>query len=241
MKIALLFAMQAEAEPLIESLDLVRTTVFFDSRLPFRAYLGQCGQLELLLVTSGVDSRFDVDNVATVPAAVMAFATIDRFSPHLLLNCGTAGGLGAAGCRVGEVYLSTDRFYFHHRRIPLPGFAEYGHGGYPAADTSAMATDLQLPMAIISTGDSLDLAEEDLSLIQNHHATIKDMEAAAIAWVCMQYQLPMFAIKSITDLIDDPTPTGPEFLKNLAIATKNLRDRTMQVLDYMQAKGLSSS
>lgn len=231
--------MQAEAEPLIDALGLKSKKSFFDAHLPFRTYRGQRGRLELLLVTSGVDRRYQVDNVATVPAAVMAASTASAWPPALMLNCGTAGGLGSAGCKIGEVYLSEGNFYFHHRRIPIPGFDVYGHGGFPAADVAAMASELHLPRGIVSTGDSLDLSDDNLHLIQQHRAIIKDMEAAAIAWVCFQYNLPLIALKSITDLIDDPTPTGPEFLKNLELSVTNLQRITAAVLDYLEKNGFT--
>jgi 5'-methylthioadenosine nucleosidase len=233
-KIAIVMAMQAEADPLIENLRFCHRPDLVPPGLPFRFYTTVYGQQDLLLVTSGKDPRFQVDNVATVPAALMAYQAIERCAPSLLINCGTAGGIKAAGAMIGDVYLSKDKICFHHRRIPIPGFWEYGVGSYPVIDSAAIAAALGLKRGIISTGDSLDLCGEDLSLIEQHGAIVKDMEAAAIAWVCYTCKVPMLAVKSITDLIDKAAPTADQFLDNLALASSNLQRQTVAILDFLQ-------
>ena len=239
--IAIIMAMRGEAAPFLESLDLHREEQLFRAGVPFEVYQGNLKTIRLSLVLSGIDHDNQVDNVATVPAALMTYLAIEKFAPDLVLNAGTAGGLAGAGCAIGEVYLGSGRFCFHDRRIPLPGFDRYGMGLYPAGDISGIARDLKLKTGTISTGNSLDLLAEDLQIIRENEAIIKDMEAAAIAWVCRILSVPMLAVKAITDLIDEETPTETQFMANFTLACGNLHNRTVDILRYLQEKGHTST
>jgi nucleoside phosphorylase len=231
--ISVLMAMKGEAQPLIDRLRLDKDEPAFANGLPFERFIGHFERLQLSLVTSGTDKRYHVDNVATVPAALMAYLAIEKNGPDLIINAGTAGGVAAKGCRIGDVYLSSGDFVFHDRRIPLPGFTEYGRGCYPSFETTSMARDLKLKRGIVSTGNSLDILETDRRIMEESGAIIKDMEAAAIAWVCHSLNIPVMAIKAITDLLDDPTPTPAQFVRNLELASANLQTKTTAVLSYL--------
>ena len=220
--IALLMAMQSEAQPVIEALSLMPQNHPFHTDIPFKLYQGPSENDRIDLLVSGTDPHHKVDNVATVPAALMAYLAITHLSPAIIVNAGTAGGIAAKGSKIGDVYLSSGHFCFHDRRIPIPGFQDYGRGRYPAFKTDEIASSLGLKTGAISTGNSLDMLAEDFQEIKNSGAIIKDMEAAAIAWVCQTLDVPLIAMKAITDLIDDPAPTEEQFLKNLAIATTRL-------------------
>jgi 5'-methylthioadenosine/S-adenosylhomocysteine nucleosidase len=232
--ISILMAMKSEAEYLIQSLQLRKQNQSFRSGVPFEVYLGNLETVQLSLLVSGTDPDYHVDNVATVPAALMAYLAIEKFGPDLVLNAGTAGGIAGRGCEIGDVYLSSGKFCFHDRRIPLPGFDQYGMGLYSSCDTSAIANDLKLKTGTVSTGNSLDLLDKDMQIIEANQAIIKDMEAAAIAWVCQTLAVPLIAIKAITDLIDEDTPTETQFMKNFHQASTNLHIKTIEVLKYLQ-------
>lgn len=232
--ITILTAMQGEAEPLLKKLSLTEESRSLKEGLPFRLYKGTFGSSAITLLTSGTDTVHQVDNVATVPAALMTYLAIDHFNPDIIINSGTAGGIGKKGCAIGDVYLSAGTFNFHDRRIPIPGFEEYGLGSYPCYDTSTMAKALNLKTGAVSTGNSLDLLDRDMEIITSNEAIIKDMEAAAIAWVCRLFSVPMFAVKAITDLIDEQTPTEEQFLKNLQESTLKLTSTQLEILRYLE-------
>lgn len=236
-KISIIMAMKSEAESLIQRLKLSRENQPFRPGIPFEVYRGNLEKVQLSLLISGTDPDYLVDNVATVPAALMTYLAVEKFEPDMLLNAGTAGGIAGQGCEIGDVYLSSGKFCFHDRRIPLPGFDQYGMGLYPTYDTSAIAKDLQLKTGTVSTGNSLDLLDKDMQIIRANQAIIKDMEAAAIAWVCQTLSVPMIAIKAITDLIDEDTPTETQFMKNLHQAATNLQVKTIEVIKHLQHHG----
>lgn len=233
-RIVIIMAMKSEAEALLYDLHLCKQIRVFRSGIPFEVYQGDLATAQLTLVVSGTDPDFHVDNVATVPATLMTYLAIEKFTPDLVLNAGTAGGIANRGCEIGDVYLGSGIFSFHDRRIPLPGFDQYGMGRYSCYDTSALAADLKLKTGSISTGNSLDLQGKDLQIIYENQAIIKDMEAAAVAWVCRTLSMPMIAIKAITDLIDQGAPTETQFMQNFQLAVTNLHKKTIEVLLYLQ-------
>ena len=46
-------------------------------------------------------------------------------------------------------------------------------------------------MGTVSTGDSLDSQPSDLDFMNSVTAVAKDMEAAAVAWVCALKEVPL--------------------------------------------------
>lgn len=230
--IAILMAMKAEAKQIIEKLNLVSIEGGFDSRLPFEIYKGTVEKAEINLVINGKDKTFGVDNVGTQPATLATYITIDRFNPDLLINAGTAGGFQEKGASIGTVYIINECFSFHDRRIPVPGFQEYGVGNYPGASVDGISAKLNLVPGMVSTGNSLDIMDRDLEIIEQNNADVKDMEAAAIAWVAALYEKPFIALKSVTDLIDMNSPTEEQFVNNLDIATGNLSKAVVDVIHY---------
>ena len=238
-QIAIIMAMKSEAEPLVQSLQLEKIHQVFRPGIPFEVYQGNLESAQLSLLVSGKDPDYQVDNVATIPAALMTYLAIEKFTPNLVLNVGTAGGIAGKGCRIGDVYLGSGKFCFHDRRIPLPGFDQYGMGLYPCYEASAIASFLKMKTGTISTGNSLDMHDKDLLAINENQAIIKDMEAAAIAWVCRTLLVPMIAVKAITDLIDEGAPTEEQFMQNFQLASANLQFKTIEILKYLQKYNLA--
>lgn len=238
-KVVVIVVMEQEAQPIVEKFSLRKIKSAFAAAIPVKAYKGKIDQLRIFLIVNGKDKRYGVDNVATQPATITTLLAIEKFKPDLIINAGTAGGLGANGAQIGDVYVSSKSFKFHDRRIPIPGYAEYGIGSYPAWDASKMAKNLGLKTGIVSTGNSLDMTKMDEKIIKSNNATIKDMEAAAIAWVAQLFDVPVMSLKSVTDLVDSNKPTQEEFLKNLSLATKNLQLKLAEVLKYCSGKSVN--
>jgi len=193
------------------------------------------------LVTSGRDERFGVDAIGTQPAVLAAHLGIERFGPDLVMSAGTAGGFGARGARIGDVYVSDGRVVYHDRRIAIDGFDAYGIGSYPCVDASEMATALGLKRAVISTGNAIDLPACDLAMMERTGASVKEMEAAAVAWVCGLHGVPFMAVKAITDLLDGEHATEEAFVANLRAASARLTEAMARVLEWLQENGLKST
>ena len=68
--VVIAIAMEAEASPFVNHLNLQPDTTFFPPQTPFHAFTGKHGNCNLTVVTNGKDTVHDtgVDNVGTVPA-----------------------------------------------------------------------------------------------------------------------------------------------------------------------------
>lgn len=228
--ISLQYAMHAEAMPMIQVLKAQPITSL-KSVFPFEFYYAE--EFNLLIACTGKDSRFGVDAIGTIPAALLANAVFSNFQPRLHLNAGTAGGFEQYGAQIGEVYLGSPVVCFHSRNIELPGFLEMGLGHFKTFIPKSL-TKLNLPLGIVSTGDSLNFTDEDQTIMKKTGATIKEMEAASIAWVCEKYGVPFLPIKAITDFVDHHETSADQFFKNLELATQNLTKKMCEILKLLK-------
>lgn len=71
-----------------------------------------------------------------------------------------------------------------------------------------------------------------------HKAVVKEMEAAAIAWVAQLFKKPMFCVKAVTDIVDGDKATQEEFLANLHSAAAALQQVLPKVLEFVSGKTL---
>jgi 5'-methylthioadenosine nucleosidase len=157
---------------------------------------------------------------------------IEHVAPTLVISAGTAGGFEARGGAIGSVYLA-DRVLFHDRRIAIPGWDAYGDGDYPVLDVSALARRLGFGLGTVSTGNALDAPPVDVDRMHASKAVAKEMEAAAVAWMCERMGIAFTALKVITDLVDHPEPAADQFARNLATATTRLADAAASLVAAM--------
>ncbi len=232
--LCLLVAMQEEASPLVERLGLTEIVAPFAKGIPMRAWSAAEVEGRITLVSFGADPRFEgVSNIGTQPAVLAAHLAIERFAPDLMINAGTAGGFSSRGAEVGQVFLSADRFGYHDRIVPLPGYDESARGNYRGLDVSRIAADLNLKIGRISTGDSLRTLQTDAEEWERTEPALKEMEAAAIAWIAWTRRVPFFAIKAVADLVDTgDTPTEVQFTENLGAAVAALTEVVPRVITY---------
>jgi nucleoside phosphorylase len=217
-------AMEAEAGPVRRALGLDGPGEQLHPAFPARVWRGgNVGGRLVSVAVNGIDPRFDVESIATQPAVTTTLHAIEHVAPTLVISAGTAGGFEARGGAIGSVYLA-DRVVFHDRRIAIPGWDAYGDGDYPVLDLSALAQQLGFGLGTVSTGNALDAPPVDVDRMHASKAVAKEMEAAAVAWVCERMGVAFAALKVITDLVDHPEPAADQFTRNLAIATTHLAD-----------------
>ena len=88
-------------------------------------------------------------------------------------------------------------------------------------------------MGKVTTGSSLDMQPCDLQIIQENGGELKDMEGAAVAFVCSLLNTPILFVKSVTDLCDSGAETFEEFSRNLAKASQALKETNIKVIDHL--------
>ena len=233
MRICLIFAMRAEAQPIIDYYGLEEQKDFF-SPLPTKAYPLPLpnGKGEIYVVLNGVDH--DRDLIGCEAAAVTTQVAIQRLQPDLVITCGTCGGWQRYGARVGQTYIA-DGVMFHDRRVP--GDNEWdtqGLGNYPVWEGSwQLAEKLHLPMGKVTTGSSFDLTAEEDAFIDQNGGRLKEMEGAAVAFVCSLYHVPVMLIKAVTNLRDKCDDQINDFQKNMKQATASLLNACHGVLSEL--------
>lgn len=230
--IGIVFAMTTEAKPFLDTIEAKAEPI--DESVPTRWHRGTVAGRDVVVSINGHDGTHGVELIGTQPATLATYLTVSRYRPDVIISAGTAGGWEAHGTTVGQVLLSGDRFWFHDRRIAIPAFEHYGPGGYPGADTRALAVALGYERGEVTTGNSLDETDECRRLMAANRARAKDMEAAAVAWVAAECGVPMFAVKAITDLVDHTADTPSQFRENFDTATVALTEALVRVIEHWQ-------
>ena len=235
--ICLVMAMQGEAQPLIDKLQFEHLGDVYPN-LPPQLYQTAYEELTLSLVLLGQDKRFSVDWVGTEPATLATQLAIDKLSPDLVISTGTAGGFASKGSDIGSIVASHGDFLFHDHDIPLPDFKESGEGRYPSLGVTAMATLLGFQSGRVSSGSSLRKTDYEVAMIDQSNAYAKDMESTAVAGICMLHNIPCFALRSITNLVDLYNESESEFIKNFDTAVESLTDALERVIEYINQDNL---
>jgi len=239
--VLVLIAMDAEAAPFLQRLQLKEAPLAGPAWLPCKAYTGDYNDMRITVVTNGkwrAGQADAVDNVGTTPAALAAFAAISSLQPTLVINAGTAGGFKSKGACIGDTFVTTMHRH-HDRRITIPGWDDYARGHHEAHSCEKLRSVLGFKGGVVTTGNSLDATETDRIIMSSNDASVKDMEAAAIAWVAEMAAVPFFALKCVTDIVDGDQPTHEEFLQNLGTAAASLQVSLISVVDYLVGKTAS--
>jgi len=231
MKICFVVAMQAEAQPFIDRFGVSEVTDFF-APLPCKLYRAKVGNSELDIVLNGQQHGSDL--VGCEAASVATMAAIQQLHPDLVINSGTCGAFKKNGADIGEVYIS-NAVMFHDRRVPGDdAWGTQALGNYPIYERAAeIAQALGFKMGKVTTGSSLDMQPCDEQIIAENHGELKDMEGAAVAFVCSLYKVPVLFIKSVTDLCDSGAETFEIFKKNLAKASEAIANANERVIRYL--------
>ncbi|WP_330926116.1 hypothetical protein [Candidatus Sororendozoicomonas aggregata] len=232
--ITLIVAMEQEALPLIQRLQLLNVSRA-DARLPFNVYCGGYKTLNVCLMSHGIDRVHKVPCVGTQAATLVTMEAIRCYQPDLIINAGTCGAFAAKGSAVGQVYMG-ERIRFYDRRIPLGDYKTYGEGHYPCPEGVTLARAINLPLAVVCTGNSLDMSPTDEAILRQEPVVAKEMEAGAVAWVASLYSVPVVAIKAVTDLVDHPVAAPEQFSHNLQRAAENLCHPVIALLDELSRR-----
>lgn len=230
--IVYIVAMQAEAQPFINAFGIEEVADFF-APLPCRLYSAEVAPGKMLhVVLNGQQHGSDL--VGCEAASVATLAAIQRLQPDLVINSGTCGAFKSDGAAIADVFIG-NAVMFHDRRVP--GDDEWGTqalGNYPVWDGAPeLASKLGFKMGKVTTGSSLDMQPCDLAIIKENHGQLKDMEGAAIAFVCSLFKIPILFVKSVTDLCDSGAETFEEFSRNLAAASEALRQANERIIRHL--------
>lgn len=234
MKILVVIAMEKEAQPVIAELEMVLSEIQIKSCMAAPIYFQSYAGHDVYLLLSGKDKMHGTDLLGSgiIPSVTLAILAI---SPELIINVGSAGGFGERGAQKHEIYLSDGTFKFHDRLFGPDAYHQsYGVGGYPIFEgVHAISDQLQLKKACVSTGGSMLASQEEKNQMKKNGAVLKEMEAAHIAQVAVLFDIPMFAIKGVTDLVDTPVCPQEQFLESIVPMSAKLAITLREVLSVL--------
>ena len=180
--------------------------------------------------------------VGKVLSAAGATTMIDNFPIDSLIFTGIAGGVGDETEVLDEV-IATQLVQHDYGQITNDGFEWFegyvgDNGRYPCDDA---LVDLAYRAAVkvvgadhafkgtIATGDQFIASEEYVKLLQDDFDAIAcEMEGAAIALVCMRYDVPFVVVRAMSDKADG---NAHETYENMGdIAADNSSEIVMAML-----------
>lgn len=166
---------------------------------------GQLGAHEVVVVQSGIGKTL---------AALTATLLVSHYHVDILINSGSAGGIGS-GLAIGDVVISDKLAYFDadvtafgYELGQMAGMPLYYHADprlIAAAETAAQAQGLATRTGLIVSGDTFVAQHAKIEAIKAAFPEVlaNEMEGAAIAHVAYQYRLPFVVIRAMSDVGDE--------------------------------------
>jgi adenosylhomocysteine nucleosidase len=221
-----------------EEVDLLRTKLDGreDTNLAgIEFYKGKIDSLEVVLLKSGIGK---------VNAALGTALMIEKFHPDIIINTGSAGGFHK-DLNVGDVVISTEVRH-HDVDVTIFGY-EYGQvprmPAYFAPDEKLVSIavksaekikGIQVAEGLIASGDSFMNDPVRVEYIRSKLPDLyaAEMEAAAIAQVAHQFEVPFVIIRSLSDIAGkDSNLSFDEFL---VTAAKNSAELILLMLEELK-------
>lgn len=230
MKIAVIGAMEEEVRILREKLEQKKTETVAGCEFT----VGELSGHEVILLKSGIGK---------VNAAMSTTILLERYKPEKVINTGSAGGFHHT-LNVGDVVISTE---VRHHDVDVTVFNyEYGQvPGMPAAfeaDAALVALaercmksgdDVQVVKGTIATGDSFMNDPQRVDFVRSKFKDLYavEMEAAAVAQVCYQYNVPFVIIRALSDIAGKESDISfDQFLDQAALHSTNFIINMLQEL-----------
>ena len=173
------------------------------------------------------DDRLYLAGIGKVNAAAATQRAIDDGATEIV-NVGLAGGFGD-DLEVGDVLEVASAVEYDFDLAKLNGtrvgqLNEYDMPFLPCAASG------RLPQKVLATGDRFNDSEADNLLIAEElGASLRDMEGAAVAHVCLKRGVPCRMYKCVSDVHGRGSMVG-QYEVNKAIALKRLAAAMKDVL-----------
>lgn len=191
--------MEQEVELLRNALENTKVTTMANSEYTTGTYDGK----EVVLLKSGVGK---------VNAAMSTTILLQQFKPDVVINTGSAGGFDE-NLDVGAIVIS-DEVRHHDVDVTIFGYEIGQMAGMPTAyksdeqliDIAKKAVsevgEHQYGVGLICSGDAFMNDPVRVANVREHFPTMKavEMEAAAVAQVCHQFETPFVVIRALSDI-----------------------------------------
>lgn len=214
--IALLCSVQAEADRLLTSTDVIKSTTL-GSKLLIE---GTIGAQRILLCISGMGK---------VNAAHTATLMLARFDPEAIVVFGIGGAYPSSGARIGDIAIATEEIAGDEGVLTREGFKDTGYIGIPLLKTAKSEVYVTYPASellvhrsvhsirafrnagqgkihagsfvTLSTCTGTTIRAKELE--ERYHGLCENMEGAAVAQVAVLHGVPWLEVRSISNIVED--------------------------------------
>lgn len=233
MKIGIIGAMEEEVQLLRSRLQDAQTEEI--ARCEFT--LGTYEKQEIVLLKSGIGK---------VNAAMSTTILLQHYQPDIVINIGSAGGFDEE-LEVGTVIISDE---VRHHDVDVTVFG-YEIGQVPQLPAAFVSNEELIELAIkavqeiaqheyavglIATGDSFMNDPQRVLKVRTDFPTMKaaDMEAAAVAQVCYQFDVAFVVIRALSDIAGKESSVS--FEEFLPLAAKHSTEIVLNVISQLAAR-----
>jgi len=241
MRAGIIGAMEPEVAILKTKLTNPITTTYAG----FEFHQGQLNGNDVVIVQSGIGK---------VAAALATVLLIDKFSPDYVVNTGSAGGFDQK-LKIGDIVIG-DELRYHDVDVTAFGYEIGQLPANPAAyiphatlveaanrgveQLSQQNEDnIQAIVGLITSGDTFMTTDADIAKARANFPTMAavEMEGAAIAHTCHQFNVPFVVIRSMSDIAGKESPSSFEaYLETAAVNSSQLVEN---MLTNLQGQSLS--
>lgn len=180
--------------------------------------------------------------IGKVNASIATTLLIQEFKVDAVINTGSAGGIGE-GLTIGDLVISTELAYndTDNRDIGYTfGQIPQMPRRFPADQLlqtmiEKAATNVEWPVqsGLVVTGDTFISSEEQIVQIKEFfpEVLVTEMEGAAVAQTCLQFDVPCAVIRAVSDTADEEAEvTFDEFV---VMAGKHSAELVMELVKEM--------
>lgn len=230
MKIAIIGAMEQEVELLRNEIENAQTEIIANSEFTVGTYKDR----EVILLKSGIGK---------VNAAMTTTILLNQFKPDYVINTGSAGGYDP-DLEVGAIVISNEvrhhdvdvtAFGYEIGQVPQlpPAFKADTHLMELAEETVKEIGEHQAATGLIATGDIFMHNPEKVEIVRQNFPQMKacEMEAAAVAQVCHQFNVPFVVIRALSDIAGKESSIS--FDEFLPVAAKHSTEIVLNVIEKL--------
>lgn len=230
-KVGVICAMEEEIRTLLAKQTQQHETVIASQHY----FEGQIDGIDVILVQSGIGK---------VQAAMTAALLLGTFKPDVVINTGSAGGIGQ-GLAIGDVVISSGVAYhdvdatafgYLPGQLPQqPQIFEAGLDYVAKIQAAASTTGLASKVGLIVTGDKFVNGQDAIAAILKIYpqALASEMEGAAIGQVAKEFHTPFVVIRAMSDVADEQS--GVDFDKFVIKAGEQSAAMLLSFFAHLQA------
>lgn len=230
MKIAVIGAMEQEVELLRNVIDDKKVVTIANSEYTTGTYKGK----EVILLKSGIGK---------VNAAMSTTLLLHEFKPDVVINTGSAGGYDP-NLDVGAIVISDE---VRHHDVDVTIF-NYEIGQVPqlpaafksderlmkiAKEAVSEIGEHQYTVGLICSGDAFMNDSQRVEQVRGHFPEMiaVEMEAAAVAQVCYQFNTPFVVIRALSDIAGKESNIS--FDEFLPVAAKHSTEIVLKTIEKL--------